>query len=72
MMQSAKRSVMAAAAFARPYFSCVTLLAPDCGAASRSGLYNLGLTDEEIDAKDTVVLAFDVIVARTRLADAAK
>jgi hypothetical protein len=66
-------------AFVRDYGAIVAptqMLAAVCnakyGAASRSGLYNLGLTDEQIDAKDTVVLAFDVIVARTRLADAAK
>ncbi len=40
------------------------------GSASRAELDNLGFTDEEIDAKDTVVLAVNMIVARTRLADA--
>ncbi len=66
-------------AFVKDYGAIVApthILAAVCnakyGGASRSGLYNLGLTDEEIDAKDTVVLAFDVIVARTRLADATK
>jgi hypothetical protein len=64
-------------AFVKDYGNIVTptnLLAAVCkakyGAASRAALYNLGLTDEEIDAKDTVILAFDMIVARTRLADA--
>jgi hypothetical protein len=42
------------------------------GAAPRTGLYDVGLTDEEIDAKDTVILAFDMILAKTRLADASK
>jgi hypothetical protein len=66
-------------AFVKDYGNIVVptrVLAAVCnakyGAASRTALYNLGLTDEEIDAKDTVVLAFDVIVAKTRLADALK
>jgi hypothetical protein len=66
-------------AFVRDYGNIIVpthVLAAVCnakyGAASRAALYNLGLTDEEIDAKDTVVLAFDMIVAKTRLADALK
>jgi hypothetical protein len=66
-------------AFVKDYGNVVVparMLAAVCnakyGAASRTALYNLGFTDEEIDAKDTVILAFDMIVARTRLADALK
>ena len=66
-------------AFVKDYGNIIApphLLASVCnakyGAESRKALYNLGFTDEEIDAKDTVVLAFDVIVAKTRLADALK
>jgi hypothetical protein len=66
-------------AFVKDYGNIVVptnLLADVCnakyGAASRAALYHLGLSDEEIDAKDTVILAFDMIVAKTRLADALK
>jgi hypothetical protein len=66
-------------AFVKDYGNIVVptnLLAAVCnakyGTASRAALYNLGLSDEEIDAKDTVILAFDMIVAKTRLADALK
>ena len=39
------------------------------GGAPRTGLYNLGFTDEQIDAKDTVNLAVDVLPALKNLAD---
>jgi hypothetical protein len=66
-------------AFVRDYGNIVVpnrVLAAVCNAkygnASRAALYNLGFTDQEIDARDTVILTFDMIVAKTRLADALK
>jgi hypothetical protein len=41
------------------------------GGADRTGLYNLGFTDEQIDKKDTEDLAVDMIIALKNLADKA-
>ncbi len=50
-----------------------TMLPAICNAkysgASRLGMYNLGLTDQEIDAKDTADLAVQMILAMKKLVD---
>lgn len=40
--------------------------------ASRTGLYNLGFTDQQIDTTSTEELAVDMIIALKNLADKAK
>jgi hypothetical protein len=42
------------------------------GGASRTGLYNLGFTDKEIDSKDTEDLAADMILALKDFVDKIK
>jgi len=42
------------------------------GGADRTGLYNLGFTDEDIDSKGTEDLAVDMVIALKQLADKIK
>jgi hypothetical protein len=42
------------------------------GGADRTGLYNLGFTDQDIDSKDTEDLGVQMIIALKNLADKTK